>query len=122
MTDKNPPSAKTFFSPKNYDRWKFIAQILLPALGALYFGLSQIWNLPKAAEIVGTITVVDLFLGAILGVSSANYYKDGANFDGELKMVEGDDGREKVVFDVQTDPETAIKKFGKHEFTFRVDK
>lgn len=48
-------------SNKTYDVLKWIAQIFLPALGTLYFGLAKIWNLPYSEEIVGTITAVDLF-------------------------------------------------------------
>lgn len=60
---------------KVYDVLKWIAQILLPALASLYFGLAQIWHLPLAEEIVGTITVLDTFLGVILGISKSNYDK-----------------------------------------------
>ncbi len=60
---------------KTYDIFKWIAQILLPALGTLYFALSKIWGLPFATEVVGTIAAVDTFLGAILGISSINYNK-----------------------------------------------
>lgn len=60
---------------KVYDVLKFIAQIILPALATLYFGLAQIWNLPYAEAIVGTISVVDAFLGTILGISTYNYNK-----------------------------------------------
>ncbi len=60
---------------KTYDILKYIAQIVLPALGALYFALSQIWGLPYGEEIVGTITALDCFLGAILGISTAVYNK-----------------------------------------------
>jgi len=63
-------------SNKVYDVLKFIAQILLPALGTLYFALAEIWGFPYAAEIVGTITAVDAFLGAILGISTAQYNKE----------------------------------------------
>lgn len=62
-------------SNKTYDVLKFVAQIVLPAVGALYFGLSKYWNLPYPEEIVGTITCVDTFLGALLGISSVEYYK-----------------------------------------------
>lgn len=62
-------------SNKTYDVLKWIAQIFLPALGTLYFGLAKIWNLPYSEEIVGTITAVDLFLGALLGLSSIEYKK-----------------------------------------------
>ena len=58
-----------------YDRLKWIAMILLPALCTLYFGLCEIWGLPYGKEVVGTITVIDTFLGALLGISSANYRK-----------------------------------------------
>lgn len=65
------------FTNRQYDILKWIAQILLPALGTLYFALSQIWGLPYGEEIVGTITAVDAFLGALLGLSSAKYRGDG---------------------------------------------
>lgn len=66
---------KTLFSNSMYDALKFIAQIVLPAIGTLYFALASIWNLPYGEEIVGTITAVDAFLGALLGVSTAQYKK-----------------------------------------------
>lgn len=62
-------------SNKTYDTLKWIAQYLLPALGTLYFSVSQIWGLPYGEEIVGTITAVDTFLGVLLGLSSAEYNK-----------------------------------------------
>lgn len=65
-------------SNKAYDILKFIAQILLPAVGTLYFALARIWNFPYAEEIVGTITAIDTFLGALLGISSMNYNKGDA--------------------------------------------
>ena len=61
------------FSNKVYDVLKWVAQILLPALGTLYFALSSIWGFPYGEQIVGTITAVDVFLGVILGISSVKY-------------------------------------------------
>lgn len=63
-------------SNKVYDALKFIAQILLPALGTLYFALAGIWGLPYGEQIVGTITAIDTFLGAILKISNAQYNKN----------------------------------------------
>lgn len=63
-------------SNTTYDILKFIAQIVLPAVGTLYFALAKIWGLPYGTEIVGTITAVDTFLGALLGLSSNKYYND----------------------------------------------
>ena len=63
-------------SNKVYDICKFIAQILLPALATLYFAIASIWGLPYAEQIVGTITAIDTFLGAILGISTLKYNKE----------------------------------------------
>ena len=60
-------------SNKVYDVLKYIALILLPALGALYFALAKIWGFPYATEIVGTISAVDAFLGALLQISTNKY-------------------------------------------------
>ena len=60
---------------KTYIILKWVAQLLLPAIGTLYFALSTIWGLPNGEQVVGTITAVDAFLGVILGVSSNQYNK-----------------------------------------------
>ncbi len=62
-------------SNRTYDVLKWIAQILLPALATLYFGIAQIWSLPYAEAVIGTISVIDAFLGALLGISTYNYNK-----------------------------------------------
>lgn len=59
-----------------YDVLKWLVVIVLPAFGALWAGLSQIWNLPYPSEIPATVTVVCTFLGAILCISTAQYNKD----------------------------------------------
>ena len=64
------------FSNETYDTLKYIALIVLPALGSLYFGLSSIWGLPYSVEVVGTLTVLDTFLGALIGISNKNYISD----------------------------------------------
>ena len=61
---------------KVYDVLKWIAQILLPAIGTLYFAIASIWGLPYAEQIVGTITAVDAFFGALLGISTHYYNKE----------------------------------------------
>lgn len=63
-------------SNKVYDVLKYITQIGLPAIGTLYFTLSNIWGFPYAEEVVGTISAVVTFLGILLGISSAKYKKE----------------------------------------------
>lgn len=63
-------------SNKVYDILKWIAAIVLPALGTLYFALANIWGFPYGEEIVGTITAIDTFLGVVLGISTVKYNKN----------------------------------------------
>lgn len=72
---------------KTYDALKWVAQILLPALGALYFLLADLWNLPKVTEVVGTIAAVDTFLGVLLGITAAGYKKTNEANAGFLQQV-----------------------------------
>lgn len=62
---------------ETYDILKWVCQLLLPALGTLYFALAQLWGFPYAEQIVGTITAVDAFLGVILKISTDAYNKGG---------------------------------------------
>ena len=78
------------FNNKTYDFLKWLVTILLPATGAAYFGLSQVWErIPYAIEVVGTTSILATFFGALIGISTASYKKgDAANFDGELRIEE----------------------------------
>ncbi len=64
-------------SNDTYDILKYIAQIVLPACATLYGALAGIWGLPYGEQIVATIAAVDLFLGAVLKISTDNYNKSG---------------------------------------------
>ena len=66
-------------SNKVYDVLKWIAQLFLPAVGTLYAALAGIWGFPYGEQIMSTILAIDTFLGAILGISNANYKKTVAN-------------------------------------------
>ncbi len=63
---------------KVYDTCKWVVMIVLPATGTLYFALCGIWNFPYGEQVIGTITAVCTFLGAVLKISNANYNKQDA--------------------------------------------
>lgn len=63
-------------SNKVYDKLKFLVQVILPGLAALYVGLAQIYDWDNAQAVAGTIALVAVFLGLFL-TSSARQY-DGA--------------------------------------------
>lgn len=66
---------------KVYDILKWVTMIVLPALATAYVGLSAIWGWPYADEIAKTTAVICTLLGALLGISTASYYKDGEQED-----------------------------------------
>lgn len=78
-------------SNKVYDILKWVALVVLPAIGTLYFALAGIWGFPYGEQIVGTITAIDTFLGALLGISTASYNKANG---GALAHNEGKNGNE----------------------------
>lgn len=69
---------------KLYDALKWVALVVLPALAVLYLGLGTLWEWERTKEVVGTIALIDTFLGAILQLSSHNFKNDPRNLDGYL--------------------------------------
>ena len=61
------------FSDKVYDILKWVALVVLHGLGALYAALAQMWGWPYVEQIPGTLQAICFFLGALIGVSTANY-------------------------------------------------
>lgn len=61
---------------KIYDILKWIALILLPAAAVLYGAIGPVWNWYEPDKVVYTITAIDTFLGALIGVSTISYNKD----------------------------------------------
>ena len=60
---------------------KWICIVFFPALETLLATLSHIYNWSWGGVVVATIAAVGLFIGALIGVSNAQYYKDKNNED-----------------------------------------
>lgn len=60
-------------SNKVYDVLKYVVTICLPAITTLWLTLASIWNFPYAEAIGATLGAITVFLGALIGVSSAKY-------------------------------------------------
>ena len=59
-----------------YDILKWITMIVIPALATAYVGLASVWGWPYADEVAKTSAVICTLLGALLGISTAQYNKD----------------------------------------------
>lgn len=106
-------------SDKAYKALNFCAVVAFPAAGTLYFGLAQIWNLPSAEEVVGSIVVVDTFLGALLKTGEASYKNSDARFDGDIHVTQKPSGVKSFELALNTDPHELDQK---DEITFKVIK
>ena len=64
---------------KLYDILKWITMIVIPALATAYVGLAAVWAWPYADEVAKSAAVVCTLLGALLGISTAEYNKGNSD-------------------------------------------
>ena len=62
-------------SNKLFDILKWTDMVAIPAFITAYVGLAKVWGWPYMDEIAATGAVVCTLLGALLGVSTAQYNK-----------------------------------------------
>ena len=70
---------KLQFDNRVYDILKWLCLIALPAASVLYSALASVWGWAYAQEVSTTINAVVAFVGALIGISTANYKKDIEN-------------------------------------------
>jgi hypothetical protein len=65
-------------SDKTYQILKWVAIIVMPALATFCVAMGEIWGIPYTTQIASTLTALATFLGALLGIASAQYNADGS--------------------------------------------
>ena len=71
---------------------KWVALVFLPALTTLWLALGPIWGWPHVQEVGATLTALDAFLGAILGVTAqalAKAQAEASKAEAEAKHAKG---------------------------------
>lgn len=63
-------------SNRVYDILKTCCTVVIPAVSVLYATLSEIWGLPLATQICGTLAGIAVFIGALIGLSSKKYWEE----------------------------------------------
>jgi hypothetical protein len=88
------PANETGFTipPKLYDFLKYVALVILPAVSALVLGLGVTLNWSPAVGVAGILTLIDTFLGAILGKSASNFKLQEPIVFGEIVVKQHNDG------------------------------
>lgn len=101
-------ATKTYLPAATYDTFRNAALLYLPGVGTLYFAVAQIWGLPYAEQVVGTLAALTVFLGITVKKSKSNYNKSGdapalvGTPDGEVVVTSHEDG-DTLRLDVNSD-------------------
>lgn len=64
------------FPDKVYDILKWVALVCIPALATFYVACGAVWGWPYTEEISKTANAVIVLIGALIGVSTAQYNKE----------------------------------------------
>lgn len=102
-----------------YDKAKFVAQILLPALATLYVAMAGIWGFDGTTPVVATITALDTFLGVVLQISSKSYQNSDTKYDGVANVLTDEDGTKTFQLDISSNPD-ALETL--NEILFKVNR
>ena len=62
-------------SNKTYDVLKWLCLVALPACATFYVTLAAVIGLPYADEVAKVTTALCTLIGALIGMSSTEYYK-----------------------------------------------
>lgn len=92
------------FSPKMYDFLKRMVQVIIPGASTAYFALAEIWDLPGAEKVTGTLAVVATFIGVVIGISASTYEKLGKGYDGDVVISTTEEGKKLFALEIDGDP------------------
>lgn len=117
MSESSQGISKPLLGDRAYDILKQVTLILLPAVGALYVSLAQIWNFPNGEKVAGTVAALGMCIGVLLKISTTSYNKSDAKYAGEIDVVEDDD---RTLYSLNLNGNVdALKTLG--EVTFKVN-
>lgn len=110
------PKQDHLLSDEQYFLLNSLAVIVLPALGTLYFALAQIWGLPAAEQVVGSIVAVDTFLGVVVKIGETSYNNSTNKYSGAINV---SDTAEKTLYSLELNQDPASLK-DMNEVRFKV--
>ena len=81
-------------SNKIYDILKWVALVMLDAVGLFYQTLAEIWSLPYGDNVLKTCVALSVLIGTLIGVSGTQYNRtdnESRGYEAYREMVEADD-------------------------------
>lgn len=100
-------NGKMMLDDNVYRLGKKAVQIYIPAVSALYFALGNIWGFPAIDKVTGSLAVLAVFVGTVLGISSKNFDESEAGYVGNMVVVPGEDGAFTYSLDVKDNIDVA---------------
>jgi hypothetical protein len=100
-------NGKTMLEDNVYSFGKKAVQVYIPAVSAFYFALGNIWGFPAIEKVTGSLAVLAVFIGTLLGISSKNFDKSGAGYVGNMIVVPKEDGAFTYTLDVKDNIDVA---------------
>ena len=124
---KDLPEVKTpFISDSTYDFFRNNVELVLPALGAFYSGMSLLWGWPYSEQIVGSLGLLTVFLGVLIKVNKSRSNnvqavveaeKQATRYAGDLIVGTGDEALGLATLALDKDVDELAEK---DEITLRV--
>ncbi len=106
------------FRDKTYDVVKKFVLVLIPSSSFLYFGFSQLFDLPSVVLVLGTLAFISTILGLLLDFSSTMYKKSDSAYDGQLLVTTPLDGQKHLSLQLDAYLEELEQK---ESITFKVN-
>ncbi len=82
------------FKDKVFDFLKWVNLIAIPALATAYSQLAGIFGWPYGEQIAKVAVIISTLLGALLGISNYQYYKQNPKTDETAYTIDGMDVEE----------------------------
>lgn len=100
------PNNKFMITGVWYDRAKWFVQLFLPSLGSFYYGLTKIFEWSGGEQVLAVCALIATFVGAILQISTKNYYNSDKPYDGQMVVSQDPNtGKQTFSLEVNADPE-----------------
>ena len=81
-------------SNKIYDILKWVALVMLDAVGLFYQTLAEIWSLPYGDNVLKTCVALSVLIGTLIGVSGTQYNRtdnESRGYEQYKQMKESED-------------------------------
>jgi Putative phage holin Dp-1 len=102
--------SRAILSESTYKTTKGMVYVGIPTVSSLYFGLSQIWDLPSTEGVLGILAILALLLGVALRTSENNYRNSPSAHDGEMVLIVDGGGVRTFSLEVSGDPDDLTYK------------